>query len=247
MVQSQCGRATIFCVVVDGREYWVTAKHVLTGAEHPPYGSVRSKSVLLQLLNPSAVGKEWIPEKFSVIDTGGNIDIVVLAPLSPILSHRIPTEPMDSSGVDIGGDCEFLGFPFGGSWRARFATGQTFWMPFSKHCTVLAFYNIGTKVWILDGINNEGFSGGPVVVQTGPAQKIVAVISGYWQEPAEVISSLSAQPQASNRARPTKPSTAKKPYVNVNSGFIVAYDIKCALDAIRKDPIGPLCKLQGSP
>jgi hypothetical protein len=26
---------TIFSIDVDGREYWITAKHILTGARHP--------------------------------------------------------------------------------------------------------------------------------------------------------------------------------------------------------------------
>jgi len=37
---------------VDGREYWITAKHILTGAEHPSYGIVTSKAVSLKILNP---------------------------------------------------------------------------------------------------------------------------------------------------------------------------------------------------
>jgi hypothetical protein len=35
-------------------------------------------------------------------------------------------------------------------------------------------------MWILDGINNRGFSGGPVIMGTGADIKFVAVISGHY-------------------------------------------------------------------
>lgn len=46
MVSSQVNHAdrtvlgTIFSFDADRREYWITAKHLLTGAEKPPYGIV---------------------------------------------------------------------------------------------------------------------------------------------------------------------------------------------------------------
>jgi hypothetical protein len=52
MVQSPYDRGTIFMLDVDQREYWITAKHILTGAKHPPYGTIPSKSVSLHILNP---------------------------------------------------------------------------------------------------------------------------------------------------------------------------------------------------
>src|SRR5271165_6238225 len=178
MVESQHGRASIFSIDVDNREYWITAKHVLTGSEHPPYGSIRAKSVSLQLLNPGGEGEQWIPVTFSVIDPGQDIDIVVLAPPQPLLANPLPSVPADSTGLLLGGDCEYLGFPYGGGWRARYDNGS-FWMPFVKHCTVSALGQEDKPILVLDGINNAGFSGGPVIVNTGTNQRIVGVVSGY--------------------------------------------------------------------
>jgi hypothetical protein len=45
MVEFNHMRGTSFSIDVNGREYWITAKHVLTGAKHPPYGSVIQESV----------------------------------------------------------------------------------------------------------------------------------------------------------------------------------------------------------
>lgn len=226
MIQSQYFRGTVFMLDVDGHEYWITAKHIITGAEHPPYGTVPSKSVSLTILNPSSQGEQWLSEDFVVIDPGNDIDIVVLAP--PISLLRVPLESItaDASGLILGGSCEFLGFPFGAAWRAPFPNGATSWMPFVKHCTVSALAVQPERFWILDGINNVGFSGGPVFFGTGPQLKICAVVSGYRTEPTDVI--------------PADPAVKPTATVKVNSGFFVAYDISYVIDAIHKNPIGPL-------
>src|ERR1035437_8924420 len=224
MVESQHGRGSISAIDVDNREYWITAKHVLTGAEHPPYGAIPAKTVSLQLLNPGGEGQQWIPVTFSVIDPGPDIDIVVLAPPQPLLTNPLPSVAADSTGMLLGGDCEFLGFPYGGGWRARFDNGQSFWMPFVNHCTVSAMSEDGKQIYVLDGINNKGFSGGPVIFRTGPDQRIMAVVSGYIIEPTAVTSSGLDK---SGRKSPNKTTlaTQRKQTVDVNSGFIISYDI----------------------
>jgi hypothetical protein len=90
MVQSRYFRGTTFSIDVDGREYWITAKHIVTGAKHPPYGSVKSKSELLSILNPGAQGEQWLPVNFSVIDVGNDIDIVILAAPPTTLAEPTP-------------------------------------------------------------------------------------------------------------------------------------------------------------
>lgn len=248
MVQSQFGRASIFSIDVDQREYWITAKHVLNGKLHPPYGTVTDKSIALEILDPGAEGEHWLPETFSVIDPGDDIDIVVLAAATPILANPIPSLDTGSDHLVLGGDCEFLGFPYGGGWRAGMGP-NSFWMPFVKHCTVSAFSSNSPdskKIWVLDGINNEGFSGGPVIFGTGPQQKLFAVISGYYTEPAEVVPYDASRlaPQTRHRDEPSSQPADNNGHgrekVNVNSGFIVAFDIGYAVDAIKKNPIGPL-------
>lgn len=233
MVESRYDRGTIFSIDVDRREYWITAKHILTGAKHPPYGSIPSKSVPLHILNPDAAqGEKWVPVNFNVIDPGNDIDIVVLAASNLVLNAFLPNVSADSAGAVLGGDCEFLGFPYGGGWRAKPDNGQAFWMPYVKHCTVSAMATTEPTIWVLDGINNAGFSGGPVIYGTGPEQKIMAVVSGYVTEPTEIVSSAAA------KKKPV--AQAKKQTVNLNSGFIIAYDIKYAIEAINKNSIGPL-------
>lgn len=238
MVESRYGRGSTFSLDVDQREYWITAKHILTGAEHPPYGSVTSKAVALRILNPGGQGEQWLTVNFSVIDTGDDIDIVILAPPEPLLSNPLPSVSVGSGGLLLGGDCEFLGFPYGGGWRANFGNGQSFWMPFVKHCNVSAIPSGEPRIWVLDGINNVGFSGGPVIFKAGPEQTILGVVSGYHVEPTDVVSSTVKK--VPKKKLSSKPKQAAQLKVNLNSGFIIAYDISYAVEAIHKNPIGPL-------
>jgi hypothetical protein len=236
IVQSNYGSATAFSIDVDSREYWITAKHVLTGAEHPPYGKITARSAVLRLLDPGAEHERWLSVNFSVLDTGKDIDIVVLAPPAPILQNPMPSVKTTAAGVLLGGDCEFLGYPSAtrSAWSASLPEGKSYWMPYVKHCFVSSLPGRENTVLILDGVNNPGFSGGPVVYHTGPDQQIIAVISGIVTEPAEVIPSLAV-------SKPVKkPKQPRKEKVDANSGFIVAYSIDTAIEAIHKEPIGPL-------
>ena len=244
MVESPSGRGTIFSLDVDQREYWITAKHILTGAEHPPYGSIKSKWARLKILNPGLQGEQWLTVDFSVLDPGEDIDIVVLAPPNLLLTNPLPSVTPSSAGILLGGNCEFLGFPYGGGWRATFDGGASAWMPYVKHCFVSALFTRENKFWVLDGINNPGFSGGPVAYLTGPQQQVFAVVSGYLTEPTDVITSpqeklVPPKPPPPQRKGSQAKAGDTKQTVNVNSGFVIAFDIQYAIDAIHKNPIGP--------
>jgi len=227
MIDYKSERGTTFSIDIDGREYWVTARHILTGAKSKPFGNYAGKTIDVRLLNPGGDGEQWVPETFTVLQPVEDVDVAVLIPPSPILPGALPSPPASSAGLTFGGECEFLGFAYGGGWRAKL-DGKKFWLPYIKHCGVSG-QDSDTHLWILDGINNVGFSGGPVVFGTGIALKIAAVISGYYLEPTEVIR---------GDANATKGTPPDK--VNLNSGFILAYDISHAVDLIKKNPTGPL-------
>jgi hypothetical protein len=104
---------TIFSIDVDEREYWITAKHILTGAKHPPFGTVEASTVTLGILPQSESDKDWKPISFKVMDPGKDVDIVVLAPESSLLpKNGIQSAKVSSVGTMFGGECEFVGFPF---------------------------------------------------------------------------------------------------------------------------------------
>jgi len=117
-------------------------------------------------------------------------------------------------------------------------------MPYIKHCYMSGFIMTPIKVWVLDGINNDGFSGGPVVFLTGPQQKILAVVSSFVSEASDVLSVPVLGP--SQNKKPTssksKPDDGgkRKNVVNQNAGIILATDASYAIEVIKKNPIGPV-------
>jgi hypothetical protein len=259
MIETNFGRGTTFSIDLDNREYWITAKHMFTGIKTGPAGVFNTKTVQANILSQIGDGDEghdlhWMTETFTVIDPGKDIDILVLVPNHLLLNYpRDFTLRAESKGVGLGGDCEFLGFPYGGGWKTRFQDTKDpdkknwMWLPYVKHCTPSAQpQEQGIGIWVLDGINNEGFSGGPVLYGTGPNQEVFAVISGFHQEPLEVLPDRSPGEKQTGSIPPSpklpgkKSKEPRKEIVNANSGFIIAFDIELAIKAIQNDPIGPL-------
>jgi hypothetical protein len=119
-------------------------------------------------------------------------------------------------------------------------------LPFVKHCTLSG--SIGKNnitIFVLDGINNLGFSGAPVLAGNGDSQAVFAVISGYHAEPLEVLPAPQQRqayvgPVSPSPESPDRKSEQGKEIVESNSGLIEAYDITPAIKAIRANPIGPL-------
>jgi hypothetical protein len=146
-----------------------------------------------------------------------DIDVAVL----PLTSEVIPVLPVVPSldGVLFSQDMYFLGYPYG----LALQVGGIDRLPFVKKCTLSAMYQSmsGVNNLLRDGFDNLGFSGGSVVfvnMQSNEIQ-IAGVISAYKAERTAVgFSTPSAQSQAT---------------VSLNTGIIVATDIKCAIDAIK--------------
>jgi hypothetical protein len=245
MIKSKTDAGTMFSVDVDNREYWLTAKHILTGRKSGPAGEVSQKTVALDVLDPIADTIKWTLIRFAVIDPGKDIDIVVLVPEIKLQDLNIPSLKVSSGSFGIGGECSFLGFPYASTWTANFSssTGSiAYKMPFIKHCYISGIIRQPVPILVLDGINNPGFSGGPVLYNTGSDQAVIGVVSGYHVEPGEVHSievpdaSTAATAPAVGKANPNR--RKKEDVVDLNSGIILAYMADTAVDAIRKNPIG---------
>src|ERR1700722_10289408 len=112
LVKTDKGFGTIFSIDVDDREYWITAKHVLTGKTISPSGEYTEKTVSLSVLAQVEVpqtdaDKNWIRNTFKVLDPGKDVDIVVLASERLFMPGAIATAATRDAKVTFGGDCEF--------------------------------------------------------------------------------------------------------------------------------------------
>jgi hypothetical protein len=204
--------ATCFTVDIDGKQYIVTAQHALPGI---------GQTVTIQLQH----GGQWKDLSCNLVGIAPyEVDIVVLAPPHPI-SPSYPLEPT-TKDMFLSQDAYFLGFPYDlqaevGSLNADFP------LPLVKKACVsmLAFAPGKTKYLLLDGHNNPGFSGGPVIFSPhGQLQniRVAGVISGYkfvWDK-------VFIQDKETDLA------------VKYNTGIIVSYSIDYAVELIRANPIG---------
>ena len=198
---------TAFTIEKDAREYLVTAKHV-------------AKTI--------AVGREielyqntgWIPLQSELVGhSSSDSDISVLAVDRALTPARLPMTAT-SKGLVYGQDVYFLGFPYGFLGRHVFGpNGHP--LPFVKKATVSLFD--GTT-YLLDGHNNPGFSGGPVVwTQPGTSEfRVAAVISAYRSVDEPIYAGGGA--------------TALT--YRYNTGIIVCHGVETALDLIATNPIG---------
>ena len=200
---------TEMCLPKRGKS--ITAKHVVQG------------------ISTSDTVEIFYKNTWSAMDVGlvgeapDEADISVLAP-SVRLSPDLPL-PATTTGMAWSQDVYFLGYPYN-----LFAdigeTNRNFPMPFVKKAIVSASSKSEEEIHrlFLDGHNNPGFSGGPVV-WTEPDildYSVAGVISGFQSVDEPVYDG-------------TAPTALAYRY---NTGIIIAYDIKHAIELIEVNPIG---------
>lgn len=204
-VDGQAG--TMFTIDCDGKQYLITARHVAGSLVGPAQVSLFANG-------------GWNPLDVQVVGhAAGDIDISVLAAKIHLTPEGLPLEA-SADGLIWGQDVHFLGFPY--DILAKFILGaEGYPAPFVKGATLSAFDG---DLCLLDGHNNPGFSGGPVVFTTPdrPGFRVAAVISGF-KAVEEPILLRGAQTSL---------------VYQYNTGIIVAYGISHAVDLIRSNPIG---------
>lgn len=203
---------TCFMVTKDQEQYFVTAAHLFTSSHKS--GSLFPIQILIQNQWRSLDAKVYF-------HTDRKIDIaIVILPEKILQNLKFPEElsKYDSSakvaqgkGISLdpvfpnfGKDVYFYGFPLGN--LGTEILGIKF--PLVKKAIVSGFIrNNGIDVLLLDGHNNLGFSGGPVVAYniSSKTMCVIGVISGYIPEPIDVQ------------------YKGNKLSVNDNSGIVVCY------------------------
>jgi len=156
--------------------------------------------------------------------TPSPVDVAVLSPpmqISP--SHHLPA---DAGNIYLSQDIYFLGFPYGLKIEVGPELNRDFPLPLVKKGIIssMAFNQEYLDYFLLDGHNNPGFSGGPVVAYELDKKelKAIGIISGYRYEWSDVF--VQGQPVSLKYKE--------------NTGIIVAYCIRHATELIKINPIG---------
>jgi S1-C subfamily serine protease len=199
---------TAFAIEVDNREYLVTAKHV-------------AESVTAEQEIELFAHGGWTDLRVEPVGHApADVDISVLAARVRLTGANLSL-PATSAGIVYGQEVYFLGFPYGYPGLSFDGTGYP--LPFVKRATVSMFHG---AVFLLDGHNNPGFSGGPVVFRKPGEQQmhVAAVVSGYRYVDEPVYSGPNPTPLT----------------YQYNTGIIVAHGIDAAFELIAAKPVGCL-------
>jgi hypothetical protein len=193
------GTATIFRVHYKGKNYYVTARHLFPSETH-------NTKISFELTADSTARKV---DGNLLLHKDNRVDIAVIEPIpnepfSQAISIETPEIPMGDNGF-------FLGFPMGLNSADRSKINKGFPFPLVKRANLSGVSTVDDiHTLFLDGHNNPGFSGGPVLFKNRfkPADNtwyLAGVVSGYYNQKNQLMT-------------PYGPMN-----IDENSGIMVAY------------------------
>ena len=158
---------TCFTIDVDGRQYIVTARHVVDGIQGKDSIDLYHEGIWKML--PTKIA--WLSQSEQ--------DIAILSPEIQV-SPTHPLEP-SSAGMVLGQDVYFCGYPYGLNIEVDPDKNRGFPLPLVKKGVISGMFE---EYMLIDAINNPGFSGGPVVFAMPQSNsfRVAGVISGYKVE-----------------------------------------------------------------
>lgn len=209
-VKYGANQGTMFTIDHEGKQYLVSVKHIFESAEG---------TFDLEIFHDN----RWKPLTVTLTGHSADGDVSVFSAPVPLTSSKLNAEP-SSAELVYGQDVFFLGFPFGlfGDFPD---VNNGYPLPFAKKAILSMMDTRKSNVFYLDGINNIGFSGGPVafaVAGKTNVWRIAGVISGYVAA-NEVVSHENVDVGLRYAA---------------NTGLIKATPIKSAVDLIQANPNG---------
>lgn len=207
-IKYSSGTGTCFTIDIDGKQYFVTAKHVIKNLKDDDEVEIYYKN-------------QWIKIKAKLIGHSVTADVSVFAIDLHIGGYPLPAT---IEGIVYGQDLYFLGFPYGLKSKIG-ALNREFPLPLVKKGILSAmFFDQTEKYFLIDGHNNPGFSGGPVVYKKLNSKNfnVGGIISGYRVELENTYLNDNVTPIQ----------------IKTNTGIIIAYSIDNALELIRHNPNG---------
>ena len=203
---------TAFKIDYMGTVYLVTARHLAVG--------VPEINATIQVRRAG----NW--EDFHTVRTffppSSEADIAVFETDEKISQPFQVTVMGKADGVTLGQQVWFLGYPFEGLGTPAGKDSGTL-MPFMKRGTMSAIdgTNPDAIVLYIDGFNNPGFSGGPIIFWsfTKHVYEIIGVVKGYRLDTAKVM--VNGNPVDTQ-------------YFFSQLGILIGYSMDHAIQAIEK-------------
>ncbi len=215
VINIKIGQATgsSFLINHNKNNYLVTAKHVL--------GNVHDKQKLNFEFYQDSLWKKATGTV--LLHANSTIDIAVID-LHDKTKRKNHVE-LTTTNIIYGDEGYFLGFPYGLKIEDASGLNSGLPLPLVKKAVLSAIFNHdGITTLFLDGHNNPGFSGGPIIFKnTNNTKKykwnIIGVVSGYKSQ--------------NNEAR----TPFGKFSYHENSGIMVGYGINHVMEIIKQNKI----------
>lgn len=209
-VKTVAGSATAFKIDRHGHVYLVTARHVVN--------RVPRNGATIQMRKDG----EWKDLSITkiIFPKSVDVDIAVMATTETRSTPYAIDVPSSTEGPTMGQSVWFLGYPLVDGLSSRGGGGE---FPFIKKGAVAAVdaSHRDAVIFYIDGMNNHGFSGGPVLYWdfNSHAYRLLSVVSGFRYERADAeVNGAAVQSQTL-----------------LNSGILLSYSLQHAIDAIDED------------
>jgi len=136
--------------------------------------------------------------------------------------------PATHKGIVMGQDLYFLGYPYAFEDLYTHVGDRKMSapLPFIKRAILSSWTlgHLGIERMFLDGHNNPGFSGGPVV------------FTQYLKHDFSVAAVVSGFVPVNQQVRDESGTTSL--YYQYNTGIVIAYSIEYAMELIKANPVG---------
>ncbi len=204
---------TAFAIDYRKKQYLITAFHIICNPAEINYVELQYKN-------------GWKVIEVDITGFGDEEnDVIVLSPKKQIAPEW--ELPLSKGRMVIGQDVYFLGFPYN---MTSEVNDEEWHLPYplvKKACLSGSIDNNKKRIWLLDGINNPGFSGGPVVFHPVNSNNstelyIMGLISGFRFNEEKIIHN----------------GYEIDSYVKANTGIIYAISASNILEIIEKNENG---------
>jgi hypothetical protein len=200
---------TAFIVNGSKGQYLITAKHLFDN-------TIKEGTLVDIIIKGGQIDEEINCDIFYHDNTA--IDIAVLKLNSNVISGEI-LQLKESGSYYLAQQCLFLGFPLFNLGTVT-DIGK---VAFVKRAIISAFHEENNiRIMLLDGQNNLGFSGGPVITynETMDTQFIIGVVSGYINQ--------------QNNIEIKNGEINNTIQIAENSGIIITYNSEYIIEIINK-------------
>ena len=225
---------TSFTLDYKGRQYLITARHVVDGIKE--FDSIQ---VFLR-------GELKTYSVNSIVCSDPSIDITILALNQLLVSYPgVNGLHVTDGHFSLIQDVYYMGFPYGmhGMTNAKL----DMYFPIIKRGLLSSIGGLtpSDKIYVIDGFNNEGFSGGPILLYNSEVKEyqVGAVIQSYRYQIDTVYDNLQEYNRLDSlfRVHAIKDKPVMHPtdqYVLSNTGIFFGSSLGYAIKEIVKKPIG---------